>query len=47
MLKLMLKKMGERAWTGLNWFRIGTSGRACEQGMNFLISVKCAEFFII
>jgi hypothetical protein len=25
-LKLILKKMGLRMWTGLNWLRIGSSG---------------------
>jgi hypothetical protein len=26
-LKWILKKLVRRAWTGLNWLRIGTSGR--------------------
>jgi hypothetical protein len=39
-LKLILRKLYKRVWTGFNWHRIGTRGRLCDH----LSSIKRREF---
>jgi len=42
-LKWILRKWDEEAWTGLNWLRIGTGG-SCECGNEPSGSIICREF---
>jgi hypothetical protein len=42
-LKWILRKLDEEAWTGLIWLRIGTGG-SCECGNEPLVSIICGEF---
>jgi hypothetical protein len=42
--KWIIKKYSVRLWTGLNWVRIGFSGRFCEYGNEPLGSIKGRGF---
>jgi hypothetical protein len=39
-IKMDLKEVGWRVWTGFIWLRIGTIGGSCEH----MVSIKCWEF---
>jgi hypothetical protein len=44
LLKCVVKKWVEEAWTGLIWLRIGTVEGFCECGNEPSGSIKCGEF---
>jgi hypothetical protein len=43
-LKYILKKCFERAWTGLIWLKVGQVACCCEHGNEHLVPIKCGEY---
>jgi hypothetical protein len=44
LLKWIVQKWDEGAWTGLIWRRIGTGGGLCKCGDGLSGSIKCGRF---
>jgi len=44
LLKWIVQKWDEEAWTGLIWLRIGIGGGLCECGDGLSGSIKCGRF---
>jgi hypothetical protein len=44
-IKLDLRKIRWKIWTGFNWLRIGISGGCCEHGNELSGSMEVGELF--
>jgi hypothetical protein len=43
-VRMDLREIDGKVWTGFVWLRTGTSGGLCEHGNKHLGSIKCREF---
>jgi hypothetical protein len=43
-IKMDLRELGWKAWTGLIWLRMGQDARFCERGNEPSVSIKFGEF---